>query len=82
MVKGKELGPWSVRMRQTKRQSLSESIVNVVVGYLIAVGSQVLIFPFFDIVVTIGDNLLIGLWFTMVSILRSYLIRRYYNAKI
>ena len=66
---------------QTKRQSLTESIVNVVIGYLVAVVSQILIFPFFDIVVTIWDNLLIGLWFTIVSILRSYLIRRYYNAK-
>lgn len=66
---------------QTKRQSLTESIVNVAIGYLVAVGSQVLIFPFFDIVVTLGDNLLIGVWFTVVSIVRSYLIRRYYNAK-
>jgi len=67
---------------QSKTQSLIESITNVLIGYLIAVGSQILIFPIFGIDITLSDNFLIGIWFTGVSIIRSYLIRRFFNAKL
>ena len=61
---------------QTKKHSLMESLVNVVIGYFIAVVSQIIIFPFFGIVISLYDNLLIGMWFTIISIIRSYAIRR------
>lgn len=64
---------------QTKCQSLIESIINVMVGYLVALLSQILIFPFFGIHATIRDNLMIGLWFTVISIIRSYVLRRIFN---
>ena len=67
---------------QTKYQSLIESFVNVSIGYLTALLSQVLIFPLFDIYVSLQDNLLIGLYFTIISLLRSYLVRRYFNKRI
>ena len=67
---------------QTKYQSLIESITNILIGYLTALLSQVLIFPIFDIDVTFQDNLLIGLYFTIISLLRSYLVRRYFNKRI
>jgi len=66
---------------QTKYQSLIESLTNILIGYLTALLSQVLIFPLFDIYVTFQDNLLIGLYFTVISLIRSYLIRRYFNKK-
>ena len=64
---------------QTKRHSLLESLVNISIGYLTALFSQFLIFPLFDINIPIQDNLLIGLYFTIISLARSYLIRRYFN---
>ena len=64
---------------QTKKQSLIESIVNILIGYFTALFSQLLIFPLFDIDIPIQDNLLIGLYFTLISLARSYLIRRYFN---
>ena len=67
---------------QTKYQSLIESLTNILIGYLTALLSQVIIFPLFDIDVTFQDNLLIGLYFTIISLLRSYLVRRYFNKKI
>ena len=67
---------------QTKYQSLIESITNILIGYLTALLSQVLIFPIFDIDVTFQDNLLIGLYFTIIGLLRSYLVRRYFNERI
>ena len=66
---------------QTKKQSLLESITNVFIGYLTAFISQLLIFPLFDIKVSIQDNLLIWLYFTIISLIRSYIIRRYFNKK-
>ena len=67
---------------QTKYQSLIESLINILIGYLTALLSQVLIFPLFDIDVSLQDNLLIGLYFTIISLLRSYLVRRYFNKRI
>ena len=67
---------------QTKFQSLIESLTNILIGYLTALLSQVLIFPIFDIYVSFQDNLLIGLYFTIISLIRSYLVRRYFNKRI
>ena len=67
---------------QTKYQSLIESLTNILIGYLTALLSQVLIFPLFDIYVSFQDNLLIGLYFTIISLLRSYLVRRYFNKRV
>lgn len=66
---------------QTKKQSLFESLLNILIGYSVAVASQVLIFPWFDIHIPLSDNLLIGFYFTIISLLRSYLIRRFFNKK-
>lgn len=64
---------------QTWEVSLLESIVNVTIGYFVAVLSQIIIFPWFGIVISKSKNFKIGLWFTVVSIIRSYLIRRAFN---
>lgn len=66
---------------QTKKQSLIESLTNVLIGYLTALVSQWLIFPLFEIKVSVQDNLIIWLYFTVISLLRSYIIRRYFNKK-
>ena len=67
---------------QTKFQSFIESMVNILIGYFTALASQLLIFPLFNINITIQDNLLIGLYFTLISLIRSYLVRRYFNKKL
>lgn len=68
-------------MSQTKKQSLYESIINILIGYFTALISQLVVFPMFDIKVPISDNLLIGLWFTIISLIRSYFVRRYFDKK-
>jgi len=67
---------------QTKTHSLIESLTNVAIGYVVALLSQIVVFPMFNIYVPLSDNLLIGLWFTAISIIRSYVVRRYFNKKI
>ena len=66
---------------QTRRHSAIESITNVVFGYLVALLSQIIIFPFFGIHIPIGDNILIGCWFTIISIARSYVLRRIFTRR-
>jgi len=64
---------------QTKLQSLFESLTNIAVGYIVSILSQLVIFPLFGISTTIKDNLMIGLFFTVVSIVRGYCLRRFFN---
>ena len=64
---------------QSKTQSMIESFVNVGVGYGVALLSQFVIFPRFGISVTLSDNLWICGWFTVVSLVRSYFLRRGFN---
>jgi hypothetical protein len=61
---------------QTRKKSMTESLVNLAVGYVVAVASQILIFPWFGINVGIGSNAAIGVWFSVVSVIRSYCLRR------
>ena len=60
--------------------SLVEAIANVAVGYGVAVVTQILLFPFFGLHTTLGQNLAMGGIFTIVSLARSFLLRRFFEA--
>jgi hypothetical protein len=64
---------------QTRMQSLIEAWVNVIIGYFVALVAQLIVFPLYDLEVSFSQNLQIGLIFTVVSILRSYMLRRLFN---
>ena len=64
---------------QSRRNSAFEAVTNVAIGYLVSVLANVLILPLFGYNVTIGDSFAIGLAFTLVSLVRSYLLRRAFN---
>ncbi len=67
-------------MKQSRLMSMVESLANVLVGYVVAVVMQMAVFPLFGLAVTVTENLLIGLIFTAVSIVRSYALRRGFEA--
>lgn len=60
--------------------SMVESVANVVIGYGVAVLTQVVVFPLFGLQASIADNLMIGGVFTGVSLVRSYVLRRAFDA--
>jgi len=60
--------------------SLVEAIANVAVGFLVALLTQIIVFPLFGLQVSLGDNLAIGGLFTIASIVRSYMLRRVFEA--
>ena len=66
--------------KQSRRMSLAEALTNVAVGYGIAVATQVAVFPVFGLHASLSDNLLMGIIFTVVSIVRSYSLRRVFEA--
>ena len=67
-------------MKQSRAMSLVESVANVIVGYGVAVVTQILIFPVFGLHTTLAQNLKLGLVFTLVSLGRSYALRRMFEA--
>ncbi|RUS63428.1 hypothetical protein EGN72_04100 [Pseudorhodobacter sp. E13] len=67
-------------MKQSRLMSLAESFANVIVGYGVAVVTQILIFPVFGLQTTLGQNLAMGGVFTIVSLARSFLLRRLFEA--
>jgi hypothetical protein len=66
-------------MTQTRKQSGVEAATNLVVGYLINMGANFVIFPIMGWSITLGQNLTIGVFYAIVSLLRSYGLRRFYN---
>ena len=64
---------------QSRAMSLVEALANVAVGFTIAVLTQRAVFPWFGISTTISTDLAIGAVFTVVSIVRSYLMRRLFE---
>ena len=67
-------------MKQSGTMSLVESVANVVAGYGIAVASQILIFPAFGLHMTMAQNLKLAAAFTVISICRSFALRRIFEA--
>ena len=65
--------------RQSRAMSFVEAITNVGVGLLVAVCTQMAIFPLLGLQVSVGDNLLIGAIFTAVSIVRTFALRRLFE---
>lgn len=70
-------------MTQTKLGSLLESWVNVVIGFVINFFANMIILPMFGFTqLTWQTNFYIGLAYAVVSVARSYCIRRWFNARL
>jgi hypothetical protein len=66
-------------MTQSRRMSLIEAVTNVIVGYVLALATQIMVFPYFGSDVSIGKDLAIGAVFVGISLLRSYAPRRLFE---
>jgi hypothetical protein len=67
-------------MKQSRTMSLVEAIANVIFGYGAAVVTQILVFPMFDLHMTWAENLKLATVFTFISIIRSFALRRLFEA--
>lgn len=64
---------------QTRFHSFIEVMTSTIIGYISALISQWIIFPLFGIYNTLGENMMIAAWFTVISIIRSYVVHRWFN---
>lgn len=69
-------------LRQTRKGSLIEVGINIFIGFWINYFANLVILPLFGFHVTLTENFLIGLAYTLVSVARSYVIRRWFDARI
>jgi hypothetical protein len=66
-------------MRQSRLMSAIEALTNVAVGYGLAVLTQLAVFPLFGLPARVSDALAMGVIFTVVSLVRSYALRRFFS---
>ena len=66
---------------QTKRQSLIETLTNVGIGWFISFIANMLVLPLFGYNINLTDGVLISIIFTIISIVRGYVVRRWFNSK-
>jgi hypothetical protein len=66
-------------MSQSRTLSAVEAVTNVSVGWLVALSTQLAVFPLLGLHVSLGQNLTLSSVFTAVSLVRSYLLRRLFE---
>ena len=65
---------------QTKKESLIESLTSTTIGIIIGIVLNLTILPMFGYPVSLSDSLWISVIFTAVSIIRGYVVRRWFNS--
>ena len=64
---------------QTKKGSLSEVVISTLIGFLVSLFLINSILPYYGFLITTGQSVEITLIFTIVSIIRAYFVRRFFN---
>lgn len=65
--------------RQSRLCSLAEAVTNVIAGFMVALVGQQIILPLFGIEVSLAAHVGIAALFTLLSLLRSYGLRRLFD---
>ena len=66
-------------MTQSCKMSFIEATANVVVGYVLAIVTQMIVFPWFGLEAALVEHLAIGAAFVMISLARGYILRRIFE---
>ena len=66
-------------MAQTKLGSVAEAWANIAVGFTINYFANLLIFPMFGMHISASNNFWLGCIYTVISLVRSYVLRRWFN---
>jgi hypothetical protein len=69
-------------MNQTRLGSLIETLMNVCIGLAVSVVANQLVFPRFGVHLSAAENVAISLIYTAISIVRQYVLRRWFNARL
>ena len=66
---------------QTKKWSMIETLTNVGIGWFISFIANMLVLPLFGYNINLTDGVLISIIFTAISVIRGYVVRRWFNSK-
>ena len=66
---------------QSKRESMIETLTNVGIGWFVSFIANMLVLPLFGYNINLTDGVLISIIFTIISIVRGYVVRRWFNSK-
>lgn len=67
-------------MKQSKTMSMLESIINIAVGFGLGLAGQLVFLPLLGVEVSLRQNFIFALIMTAVSLLRSFALRRLFEA--
>ena len=68
--------------RQSRMGSFIEVCINIAIGFSINFFMNLTIFPIFGWNISVSENLLLGVIYTVVSVIRGYVVRRWFERKI
>lgn len=66
-------------MSQTKVGSIIEALANIAVGFSVNYAANLMIFPLFGMHISALNNFWMGCIYTGISLIRQFVIRRYFN---
>lgn len=66
-------------MKQTRKQSVIETVTQTILGLGISFIIQILLYPMMGISVTINQNIIITAVFFIASLVRGYVVRRIFE---
>lgn len=69
-------------MNQTRLGSFIEVCINILIGFSINWVANLYVLPMYGFQITGGQAFSMGLVFTVISVVRSYVIRRWFNARL
>lgn len=74
----------AIKMADSKLKSLSESGVNIAIGFGINYVSNLFILPYYAPALSVPEQVasaaaIIGVWYTIISLVRSYGLRRLFD---
>jgi hypothetical protein len=67
---------------QSRMSSLIEAVGNTAIGFVISLVVSIVVLPHYGVKPDVKTNVEITLIFTVTSVIRSYVLRRYFNARL
>ena len=67
---------------QSRLMSLIESLTNVAIGMVVSFFGQIVVSHWYNLPLNLAQNMQIVMFFTVLSVLSSYFVRRWYNRKV
>lgn len=66
-------------MGQTKLESLVEVLANISFGFIVTMAASPYIYPWFGVKFSTSQNFGLTMIFTVLSVVRGYIVRRWFN---